>query len=270
MSEYLIAVDLEGISGVVGEPYESLTPSSDYAPACENAIKEINTAVASLFDHGATRVAVWDNHGAGDNLDFSKIDKRAEKVDWRRYPYRMDFALDYNFKGIIYIGYHAREGSFNGILAHTFNSKSIQYVKIDSKPVGELEIDSYIAATHGMAPIFCSSDKACVDQFRKSSPETVFVVTKYGTSRNSAELRPLDEVLRDIYDGVASALERGIEPISHPLPLTLEVRYTRAERAAEVYAFAKEHSGVSDIKYGDDTHTLFFTISEMNRVPKML
>ena len=174
MSEYLIAVDLEGIGGVVGIPNETLSTAPDYEVAKENAIKEINAAAAALFDNGATRVAVWDNHGGGNNLDFSKMDPRTEKVEWRQYPYRMDFAKDYNFKGIIYLGYHSREGTFNGVLAHTYNSKAIQYVKIDSVPVGELEIDSYIAASHGIPPLFCASDKACVDQFSKSSPETVF------------------------------------------------------------------------------------------------
>ena len=29
-------------------------------------------------------------------------------------------------------------------------------------------------------------------------------------------------------------------------------------------------SGVSDVRYGDDTHTLFFTINEINKIPKML
>lgn len=270
MSEYLIAVDLEGISGVVGAPYESLTTSPDYALACENAVKEINAAVSALFDSGATRVAVWDNHGGGDNLDFSKIDSRVEKIDWRKYPYRLDFAADHNFNGIIYLGYHAREGSFKGILAHTFNSKAIQYVKMDSKLVGELEIDSYIAATHGIAPIFCASDKACVDQFGESSPETVFVVTKYGKSRNSAELRPIDDVLRDIYDGVREAVKKDIKPISHKVPFTLEVRYTRAEYAAETFERGQTIPGVGSVRYGDDTHTVFFEINEINRAPKML
>ena len=71
--EYLIAVDLEGIGGVVGEPYKTLTESRDYKISTENAAREINSAVKALFDNGATKVAVWDNHGGKNNLDFSKI-----------------------------------------------------------------------------------------------------------------------------------------------------------------------------------------------------
>ena len=81
--EYLIAVDLEGIGGVVGLPNQTLNGSPDYEVAKENAVKEINAATKALFDGGATKVCVWDNHGGGGNLDFSKIDPRVEKIDWK-------------------------------------------------------------------------------------------------------------------------------------------------------------------------------------------
>ena len=60
--EYLIAIDLEGIHGVVGEPYGKLSKDSPYhAPAAEAAALELNAAIKALFDNGATKVAVWDN-----------------------------------------------------------------------------------------------------------------------------------------------------------------------------------------------------------------
>ena len=268
--EYLIAVDLEGIGGVVGLPNQTLNGSPDYEVAKENAVKEINAATKALFDGGATKVCVWDNHGGGGNLDFSKIDPRVEKIDWKAYPYRLDFCVDHDFKGIIYLGYHAREGTFGGVLAHTYSSISIQYAKIDGVPVGELEIDSYIAATHGVAPIFVASDEACVKQFKESSPDTVFVTTKYGRSRNEAELRDEEDVLRDIYEGVSKAMKSDIKPISKACPFTLEVRYTRAEATPMFYEKGANDDGISSVRYGDDTHTLFFTVEKINRTAKMI
>lgn len=270
MKEYLIAVDLEGIGGVVGLPYETLNGSPDYEVAKENAVREINAATSALFDNGATRVAVWDNHGGGGNLDFSKIDSRVDKIDSKKYPYRLDFAADHNFAGIIYLGYHAREGTFNGVLAHTYSSKNIQYAKVNGSPVGELEIDSYVAASHNIPPIFLASDKACVEQFAESSPDTVFVITKEGQGRNSAILRDEEDVLREIYDGVVRAMNADIKPLSMSLPLTLEVRYTRAEDSVKFYNIAKGDSGVTSSKYGDDTHTLIYEINQINRTPMLI
>lgn len=268
--EYLIAVDLEGIGGVVGVPNATLNGSGDYEVAKTNAVREINAAVAALFDSGATKVCVWDNHGGGGNLDFSKIDQRIEKINWRAYPYRLDFSVDHDFKGIIYLGYHAREGTFGGVLAHTYSSVAIQYAKINGTPVGELEIDSYIAATHGIPPIFLASDDVCTSQFKETSPATVTVNTKYGKGRNAAELRDEDEVVREIYEGVKKSVSANIPTVSMKCPITLEVRYTRAEAAAEFYARGLADDGVSSVRYGDDTHTLFFEIEKINRIPKML
>ena len=262
--EYLVAVDLEGIGGVVGDENQSLTGSADFELAKVNAVKEVNAAVRALFDNGATRVAVWDNHGGGGNLDFSKVDPRVEQINWRAFPYRLDFASAYNFRGIIYLGYHAREGTFGGVLAHTYSSVAIQYVKINGAPVGELDIDTYIAATHGIAPLFMASDDVCVAQFKKTSPDTVCVTTKYGKGRNEAVFRDEDTVLQEIYDGVAKSVKADIKPVSISVPFKMEVRYSRAEMAKKMYERALETDAIS-AEYGEDTHTVIFTVEKHNR-----
>lgn len=268
--EYLIAVDLEGVGGAVGKPNETLNKTPDYAVAIENATKEINAAVAALFDNGATRVVVWDNHGSGKNLDFSKIDARAERAEATAFPYRMDFAKEYAFSGILYIGYHAMEGTFGGVLAHTFSSVAIQYVKINGRLVGELEIDSYIAATHNMPPLFLVGDDICVGQFLKSSPHTVSVITKYGKGRNKADLRDEEAILGEIYAGVAKCVGASVPVMPLACPAEVEVRYTRAEAAEDFYNKALLDKGVAEARYGEDTHTVFYTVREPNRIPYLL
>ena len=71
--EFIIACDLEGIHGVIGEAYKTLGESFDYQKAVEGAELEINTAAKALFDSGAEKVIVWDNHGGGGNVDFSSL-----------------------------------------------------------------------------------------------------------------------------------------------------------------------------------------------------
>ena len=124
MKNYLILLDLEGVHGVVGEPYKGLEPDcADYFVATENAVKEINAVVKALFEEGADNVYVWDNHGSGTNIDFSKVDKRAKKAIFNYTPTtRMDFIKDLNLTANIFLGYHSMEGSLNGVLAHTYDS----------------------------------------------------------------------------------------------------------------------------------------------------
>lgn len=268
--EYLIAVDLEGVRGVVGVPYKGfLRELDDYNKAIVAATEEINTAARALFDNGATKVAVWDNHGGGGNLDFSKIDSRVtEIVGARENARRMDFVKEHNFAGIIYIGYHSREGTLGGVLAHTFNSTQIQYAKINGRPVGELDIDSYIAATYNMAPLFVASDDKGVEQMQAISPKTVGVITKYGKSRNQADFRDDATVLSEIYEGVAKAIKSDIPLCPLGMPVHFEVRYTRMEFAAEKCERAKS-AGIP-VQYGEDAHTLQFEISAVNDMPYLL
>lgn len=268
--EYLIAADLEGIHGVVGEPNKTLTDAADYPAAVEGATLEINAAVAALFDNGATRVAVWDNHGGGKNIDFSKIDPRAERIDTTGNECRYDFVKNYDFKGIIYLGYHAAEGTFGGVLAHTYSSVSYQYFKLNGKPIGELTVDSYICATHGIPPIFAASDDVALREITELYPGIKTVITKYGKSRNFAELRDRETVLREIYEGVAAAVKAEPPTCAHPFtaPAHFEVRFTRAERSPGAYKRA-ENMGVA-VRYGDDTHTLHYEITSPHQILKVL
>ncbi len=253
--DYLIAADLEGIHGIVGEPYKSLYPDvADYAKAIENAVKEINVAVKALFDAGAGRVAVWDNHGQGKNIDFSAIDARAVRVEnppMKRYE-RLSFAKNFAFAGIILLGYHSKEGSFNGVLAHTYSSAAIQYYKIGGKTMGEAEIDAYIAGELGIPVLFAASDDVCIGQIKDAIPGIRTVVTKIGKGRNAAEFIAEEKVLEEIYKGVQAAVREPNAPVRLQYPCGIEVNYTRPERAEEVLRKVRGYG--QDARFGETTH----------------
>ena len=252
--QYLLAVDMEGVHGVVGEPYKGLSESPEqYTIAQEAAIKEINAASKALFDNGAKKVVLWDNHHMGNNFDYTLIDQRIEVADWKKYCKRLEFAKDYNFAGIIYLGYHAKEGTMGAILSHTYSSKSIQYIKLNNRAVGELDIDTYIAAIYGIPPIFIAADNFAVGQLKEISPLTHSVITKYGKGRNTADLIEREVVLKNIYDEVSSAVKSKIPVVKYDFPAELEVRYTHMERAEMKY---RSFVGKIPVKYGEDAHVL--------------
>ena len=109
--EFLIAVDLEGIHGVVGEAFCGLSADMpDYKTAVTNAHIEINAVASALFSCGAKKVVVWDNHGSGVNLKKEELDPRV--ILWQQIPSRrMGFCKDFNFKAIFNILAN-REGEF--------------------------------------------------------------------------------------------------------------------------------------------------------------
>lgn len=263
--EFLVAVDLEGIHGVVGEPYKTMTASSDYPLACENAVKEINAVVAALFDSGADKVTVWDNHGSWNNLDRAGIDERVHFIngDTPKKDGRIFFADDHNYEGMICLGYHAMEGTVGGVLAHTFNSIAVQYYKINGVSVGELAVDHYTASEYGFPIFFVASDEAGVREARELIDGVRCVVTKIGRSRNDADFIPEDEVLKSLYSEVRAAVESGVKAKTErlALPAKMEIRYTRMEDA--MARLDRLRAKGFDAVYGEDAHVVSYTLKSI-------
>ena len=271
--KYLIAVDMEGVHGVEGVKYTGQSPyyaiakdSTEYAKAVVSATDEVNTVSRALFDNGAEKVYLWDNHGGRDNLYMELVDSRVEKVDPpKEMATRLNFLADINVDGIIFIGYHSRAGSINGILCHTYNGLEIQYIKIDGKQVGELDIDSMIASVFGVPAIFCASDDVCLKQVKEYDARITTVQTKTGKGRTSAIFRPTEVVLSEIYDGVKKAMANRYPPIERKFPLRLEKRFTKMELAAYYYELNKERFG-ERLCFGDDANTLCATVNDIDEL----
>lgn len=267
--KYLIAVDLEGAHGVTGEPYSGLIPGmSEYDKAVKNVTEEVNTAVEALFDGGADEVYVWDNHGNLDNLDFSVMDKRAKKViPQNNSTLRLEF-LNEGFNAMLFIGYHAKEGAINGVLAHTYDSSAIQYFRIDGKDAGEYDIDGMIASAFGVSVIFLSSDDVCVRDFSANFPQAHTAITKIGKGRNSAEEIEKSTVLGGIRTAVKEAVKKIPVCKSGCFPCSVEIRYTRTEFAAEKLCKLNA-AGVRTV-YGNDAHVIIGTAKDVYELRKYL
>ena len=264
MKEYLVAVDLEGIHGIVGEPYKTLSAACDYKLACENAVIETNTVVKALFDNGADAVTVWDNHGQWNNMDVSKLDPRVTVINATtgKQAERIFFAREHSYVGMLCIGYHSKEGTVRGVLAHTFDSVGVQYFKINGETVGELEVDAYCAGEYGFPLILFSSDEQGCKQAREFIPGIRTVITKYGKNRNTAELLPEEEVLAKLYEETALAMKADIAPKKLALPAKFEKRLTRSE-SAEACLERYLAKGI-EARYGEDSHTVSVTLEDIN------
>ena len=85
-NKILLALDLEGVNNVCGEPYSGLLwGSEEWETAYHQATPASNSAVQAVFDAGVEKVALLDNHGGGNNivsheLDDSILDKDAHTV----------------------------------------------------------------------------------------------------------------------------------------------------------------------------------------------
>ncbi len=263
----LFALDLEGVNFVVGVPYSGLGKETEgWYIARKQAALEINAAADALFKAGAETVALWDNHGGGNNMDPLTLDPRIEFLAVNHKAPRMSFA-EGRFDCICYFGYHAMEGTLGGVLAHTMNSSAVQYYKLNGRYIGEVDMDAYIAAEMGMpSRFFAGGDIAC-RQAARAVPGIVTVVTKREFSRNEAVFRDNDELLAEIGSRIVCAVQSECAPKRLSFPATLEKSFKRVEDAAK-YLASLTASGICaeylrDEILGRDAHTVVSTVSDM-------
>ena len=255
----LIALDLEGVNNVVGEPYSGLkVGTAEWEKARRQAAFEINEAADALFAAGARHVAVWDNHGGGPNLDPADIDTRVELLAPDKALPRMYFADE--FDCVCYFGYHAMEGTLGGVLAHTMNSAMLQYYKLDGKYIGEIDMDSYIAASHGIPSCFFAGGDIACRQAERAVPGIVTVVTKTELSRNEAIFRDNAQLAREIRERIVEAVSADMPLVRLNLPASFEKSFKRTEDAekwlARLLSLGITAHHPSDEILGKDAHTV--------------
>lgn len=230
--KFYIGVDCEGVACVVGTPGQGLASSGNYPFAAKQAAREANAAARALFDCGAEQVIVWDNHSSGVNFDYDEIDPRCHIAMGSGAKTRFA-GLDESFGGVLFIGYHAREGTQNGVLAHTYSSVAYQHYKVNGTEVGEMEIDAAFAGQHGVPVLFAASDRAAIGQAKASFPWIEAVETKEGFAWNQAISLSPQASCEAIYAGVRRAHARldEMKPYTFSTPLALEIRFKRMDGA---------------------------------------
>ena len=241
MSKFYIGVDLEGVACAVGIPGEGMGSGANYVFAAREALREANACARALFDCGADEVIVWDNHGAGVNLDYDEVDPRCRIALGSGFHTRFP-GIDSSFGGVLFIGYHAREGTGRAVLAHTYSSKVYQRYTVNGQEMGEMDIDAAYAGEHGVPVLFCASDAACVAQAKERFPWAEMVVTKEGWGWNAAISLHPREAQKRIYEAVRRAMARldEMQPYRIPGPFEFSVRFKRMDAAAQAPLYDRE------------------------------
>lgn len=226
--KFMIAVDCDGPACVVGEPGRALSDSRDMVYAREQATRETDAAARALFDAGAEKVVVWDNHGFGANLVFDRLDRRCEVLlgtgFGRRFP-----LLDDSYAGVLMIGYHAMEGTPDAVLAHTYSPGAYRAIRVNGRPVGEMALDAAVAGELGVPLLLVASDDKGCAEARRFMPWVETVATKQGFGRNCAYSKHPAVAEDEIYQATQRAVARlgEMQPLVFPHPVALEIEFKK-------------------------------------------
>jgi D-amino peptidase len=229
-----ISVDMEGIAGVVHESQtDPTTPAfaAEYGRFRRLMTAEANAAVEGALAAGATRVLVNDSHWFMRNLLAEELHSAAELLAGDPKPRSMVHGIDGGFDAALFIGYHARAGTRNAILDHTYADR-IHEVRLNGQPVGELGLNAAFAGLHGVPVVLVSGDSALAAEAKGLLGDDVAaVVVKEAVSRHAAKSVAPAVARRMIREAVPGALEQKRSPFRVRSPITLEVDFAQTIHA---------------------------------------
>ena len=228
-----ISVDMEGIAGVVNGEQTSAS-GGDYGIARRWMTQEVNAAIEGALAAGATEIVVNDSHGSMRNVIISELDSRASLITGSPKPLSMMQGIDETFDAVFLIGYHARAGSEDGVLDHTYSGGSIYSIKVNGMELGESEQNALIAGCYDVPVVLVTGDQTVCGQVKKSLGEEVeTAVVKEGIGRYAAKsLTPKNAcALIQEKAKIALANRNKVKPLKLQSPYRFELAFMRSSLA---------------------------------------
>jgi D-amino peptidase len=229
-----ISVDMEGVAGVAHEdqtdPIDA-RHAGDYNRFRRLMTNEANAAIAGALEAGATAVLVNDSHWLMRNLLAEELNPAAELLSGGPKRLSMVEGIDSGFDAAMFIGYHARAGTRNATIDHTYTSR-VYEARVNGEPVGELALNAAMAGVHGVAVALVSGDQALAAEARALLGDGIeTVVVKEAVGRFAARSVAPTVACERLRSGAAAALRRRHAPFTFKAPIRLEVDFVVSQMA---------------------------------------
>ena len=226
-----ISADMEGLSGIAHSEMTSAS-GAEYGRGRDLMMSDVNAAIQGALDAGATEILVNDSHGSMRNVRVEQLLPPARLISHNSKPFGMMQGISADFDAVFFIGYHARAGNPDGLMAHTGSGASIREIRVDGRPAGEGDMNALLAAHYGVPVALATGDEAFAKELGELLPDTEFVSVKRAIRRTTAELLHPEVTAGLIREAAARALESIPEPLPAPgPPVAIEIQYTRPDLA---------------------------------------
>ncbi len=184
-----------------------------------------------------------DGHHRGQNLLIEALDARAVYNAGTSSPWSMMNGIDNRIDAVLFVGYHAKAGSGNAILAHTW-SKEVLDLKINGQSHGEFGLNTLIAGYFSAPVLFVSGDQTIAEEAAALLPEIETAVVKQATGYFSGYCLTPDRTRQLLEESAKKAVENFLHgsaprPLKISSPVDIEVEFISpdmAESAARIPA----------------------------------
>ncbi len=231
----LIATDMEGITGVT--TWDQVTPGhAEYARFRKLMTQDVNAAIRGAFDAGADEVVVADGHWNASNILIEELDPRARLNTGSPSPFSMMEGINESVDGVFFVGYHARNGSPNAVLDHTWSSRTVANIWLNDILTGEYGLNAAVAGHFGVPVIMVSGDQTACAQVTELLGDVETAIVKQASGRFAAECLAPQVTQEMICLSAERAVERRAQgdipdPFVLDTPITVTVEFFTSDMA---------------------------------------
>lgn len=227
-----ISVDMEGITGIAG--WDEMT--RDRNDANELITGDVNAVIEGILagTPDVREIIVADSHSTGQNILYHRLHPRASLIRGFPRPYYMMSGLMPDHDRVYLVGYHAAAGAPRGLMDHTYSGSVVHEIRVNDKPLGELEINAAYATHFGIPVVFTSGDLDFVRYAETLETGMETVATKEWIARTAAKLYPLERVRDQLYEKARLAAARPrneFKPWTFTTPAKVQLLLARSEQA---------------------------------------
>lgn len=226
----LIACDMEGISGVTcWDHVDSKHP--EYTRFRRIMTGDVNAAIEGAFNGGANEVVVTDGHADGRNLLLEELEPRAKLNAGSPSPFSMVQGINSGVDAALFVGYHARVGTQNAILDHTWSSTRVHNLWLNDRLCGEFGLNSAVCGAFDVPVLMVSGDQSLCAEARDWSPDITTAQVKTAVGRTAATCLPLpvsQGIIRQAAELAVTHFKAGKapRPIKVETPVRITVEFT--------------------------------------------
>jgi len=221
-----ILTDLEGVTGVFKWRQAREKDTPDFQDAMRLLMGDIAAVADGLHQAGATKIFVLDGHDGGNNFIPACMVPGVRYVTG--YPRaRLLYGLDETCAGAVLLGYHAMNGTPDGVLHHTQSSLAESKYWYDDVERGEIYQHAVIAGHYNVPVMLVTGDEAACREARATLDDDLpTVAVKKGIGREAAVLLAAEETRPLLVEGARRAVAAlpHRKPLKPEFPVKLRIR----------------------------------------------
>ena len=219
-----VSVDMEGSTGLerLEEIFRGLPGFDTFRQVMAG---DCNAVIKGAIDGGADEIVVSDSHGYMCNMH---PDDLVQGVQLRRGQLKRQYCqmkgFDGSFDAVILVGFHAKAGTGDAILAHTWIT-GFRDVRVNGQSVPEPSLNGYLAGAFGIPVIMLSGDDRVIEQSQPVLGDIHYAQLKKSLGFFKGDHLPIDRSRKLLRDTAKRAVAEAthIAPARVELPVTIEV-----------------------------------------------